>query len=126
MTPRDVALSYLKSFSTGDPDAVADHVTENFRNNQVGLIGDGCQGRDVYRERLKGFLATFQDLRYTAEKVIDKDDDVAVAYRMTATEQGRALDIRGVMIITVADGKVAVRSDYWDGLTYQNQMESDA
>ena len=122
MTPREIALSYMSAFSTGDPNAVADHVAEDFLNDQVGLIGDGCRGREAYRERLKGFLSTFQDLQYTPEKVVEEDGSVAIAYRMTAIDQGRPLDIRGVMMITIADGKVAVRSDYWDGLTYQKQM----
>ncbi len=123
MTPCEIALSYLSSFSTGDPDAVAAHVSEDFHNNQVGLIGDGCRGRATYRQRLNGFLSTFKNLQYTPEKVIDRDGDVAIAYCMTATDNGHPLEIHGVMIITVIDGKVAARSDYWDGLTYRKQME---
>lgn len=125
MTPREIALSYLESFSSGDPEKISAHVSENFTNNQMGLIGSGCTGRNVYRGKLKGFLSTFENLHYTVEDVLCEGNRVAVCYRMHAQDQGRPLEIPGVMMITISDGLIDVRSDYWDGLTYFKQIGAE-
>ncbi len=122
MTSREIALSYLNAFSSGDPDAVAAYVSENFENNQIGLLGTGCKGRDEYRRRLAGYLGTFQNIQYTPEDIIHDGDRVAIAYRMTAQDNDRSIEIYGVMLITISDGLVSVRSDYWDGLSYLQQV----
>ena len=109
MSNRDIALSYLKSFSTGDPKAIAAHVSENFQNNQISQLGTGCTGRDTYRERLAGFLAGFQHIQYTAEEVIADGSMVAVAYSMSFEENARPIEIRGVMLMTMEDGLIILK-----------------
>ncbi len=126
MTPRETALSYLASFESGEPDKIVSHVSEDFQNNQTGELGKGCTGREVYRERLAGFLDSFRNLRYESQDVVCEGDRVAVIYRMRAEADGKPIDIPGVMIITVVDGEVTSRSDYWDGLSYLKQTGKSA
>ena len=121
MSNADIARSYLDAFATGDPAAVAGHVTDDFENIQVGLLGTGCSGADTYRERLAGFLGAFTNLKYNVEELIVDGDRVAAAYRMTFTDNDRPMEIEGVMIMTIRDGKIAVRKDYWDGLSHLKQ-----
>ena len=121
MTNSDIVRSYLNSFSTGDPATVADHVTDDFENIQVSLLGTGCTGADTYRQRLAGFLGAFEGLRYDIEELIVEGDHVAAAYKMTFTDSERPMEIEGVMILTMRDGKIAVRKDYWDGLSRLKQ-----
>lgn len=121
MTASDVALSYLMSFSSGDPQVIASHVTDDFENNQMGVLGMCFTGKDLYQQRLQGFLSKFRNLKYSPEKVIANDNEVAIAYRMTADDDRCSIDIHGVMIITVSGNKVSQRSDYWDGLSYLGQ-----
>ena len=121
MSNADIALSYLNAFATGDPATVAGHVTDNFENIQVGLLGTGCSGADTYRDRLAGFLGAFTNLKYDVEELIVDGDKVAAAYKMTFTDNGRPMEIEGVMIMTIRDGKIAVRKDYWDGLSHIKQ-----
>lgn len=122
MTPIEVALNYVAAFASGDADRVADCVTEDFRNNQMGALGNRFQGQALYRERLKGFLGRFAGLRYDVDAPFADGDRVALPYRMTATDEGRPIAIEGVMIVTVRGGHVAARDDYWDGLSYLQQM----
>ncbi|PCI49681.1 MAG: hypothetical protein COB49_04610 [Alphaproteobacteria bacterium] len=122
MTPRDIALNYLKSFSSGDPDIVASHVTKDFENNQMGVFGMCFKGRDLYREKLIGFLSSFRNIEYIPEDVIVDGDRVVIAYRMATENNLHSVDIRGVMIITISGDRVSVRSDYWDGLSYLKQV----
>ena len=121
MSNADIARSYLDAFATGDPATVAGHVTNDFENIQVGLLGTGCSGADTYRERLAGFLGAFTNLRYDVEQLIVDGDKVAAAYKMTFTDNDRPMEIEGVMIMTIRDGKIAVRKDYWDGLSHLKQ-----
>jgi ketosteroid isomerase-like protein len=118
-----VALDYLASFETGNPDAIASKVTEDFVNTQTGAMGKGCVTRETYRQRLRGFLAGFDGLRYVPVKVIEENNAVSVSYEMSAMSDGHRISIPGVMVITVRDGLVATRHDYWDGLTFLDQTE---
>lgn len=117
---RAAVLAYLAALGSGDPDAVAACVTEDFRNEHTSARGRSLVGRQAYRERLPAFLGTFAGLRYAVEDVLVDGDRAAVAYRMTARMQreGAApvpIDVRGVFRFLVRDGLVAARADYWDG-----------
>ncbi|MEX6633780.1 nuclear transport factor 2 family protein [Hyphococcus lacteus] len=118
-----VALRYMASFATGDPDQVAANVTEDFVNTQTGALGKGCETREVYRGRLKGFLGSFVGLKYEPVDVIENGGKVAITYRMRAESDGHPIDIPGVMVVEVRDGLVAGRQDYWDGLTFLQQTK---
>jgi steroid delta-isomerase-like uncharacterized protein len=122
MSTADVARSYLESFASGDPDAIAAHVTDDFVNEHTSALGDGCEGRDEYRRRVPGFLASFAGLRYDIEDLIAEGDRAAAAYTMHATYEGQPVVVRGVMRITVRDGLVARRTDYYDSLGFLRQI----
>jgi predicted ester cyclase len=117
-----VARSYLESFATADPDAVAAHVTDDFINEHTAALSSGCEGKTEYRRRLPGFLATFAGLRYDIEEVIAQDDKAAAAYTMHATYEGHDIVVRGVMRIMVRNGLVAHRIDYYDALGFLRQI----
>ena len=124
-TRSDIVRTYLASFATGDPDAVAACVTVDFVNEHLSELGSGCEGRDEYRRRLPGFLSTFVGARYTivalAETSAPDDNDVIVRYRFEATYEATPIDIPGIMWFTVHDGLVARRTDLWDSLTFLRQ-----
>lgn len=120
----DIALSYLNSFASGDAAAIAEHVTEDFRNVQVGELGRNCVGADTYRSRLVEFLGAFRNLQYEIEDLIVDGDNVAASYRMTFTQDQRPVVISGVMILTIRNDRIAMRKDYWDGLSYQKQVNA--
>ena len=63
----------------------------------------------------------FDGLAYEIETIVAEDPTVMVAYRMTGTHDGHAIDIHGVMAIEVANGLIAARTDYWDSLTFLTQ-----
>lgn len=117
----DAVAAYLASFGAGDPDAVAHHVTDDFVNDHASALGARGEGRNEYRRRLPGFLSSFPGLRYDVERIVAEGSHAAVSYRMHAMSEGWPIDIRGVMLIEVRDGKVARRTDYWDALTYLKQ-----
>ena len=130
-SPLEVALSYLDALGHDDPDAVTAHVADDFHNEHQSAIGTGCTGRDAYRARLPGFMASFPNRLYTVVETIgpaatatDGDEDaVAVRYRLSADVDGHRIDIPGVMWFGVRDGLITRRIDTWDSLTFFRQTD---
>lgn len=126
-TTASVARSYLESFAGRDPDAIAAHVSADFVNEHTAALGQGCRGRDVYRERLPGFLADMVDLRYDIEHLVVENNTAAVFYTMTARWQGEApISIRGVQRLVIDDGLIVHRVDYWDSAGFLAQASDEA
>jgi ketosteroid isomerase-like protein len=126
MTPVDVCLGYLAAFATGDPEAVAAYVTDDFVNEHLAALGSGCEGRDEYRRRLPGFMAMMVGLRYDVadpqRDVIAQEDRVCIGYVLHATVGGTPVQVPGVMRFDVRGDRIARRVDCWDSLVFQRQV----
>lgn len=120
-TPTETALAYLTALSSGNPGQVVALVTDDFVNDHASALGAGFMGKDLYRERLPAFMASMPGLHYAVERTIAEGHWVSVTYTMTATPDGRPIEIRGAMVIETREGLVARRTDYWDALTYLHQ-----
>lgn len=120
-SPIAVCVGYLEAFVSGDPDAVAAFVTDDFVNEHTAALGSGCVGIDEYRQRLPGFLASMPGLHYVIEDVMADHDRVIAAYTLHTTANDRPIAVRGVMRFVVRDGRIAHRIDYWDSLVFQRQ-----
>ncbi len=96
-------------------------MSDDFRNEHTSALGDPCTTRAEYQRRLKGFLARFEGLTYEPEEILVSGNKVAAAYVMRAVSEGWPIEIRGVMRMTVIDGLITHRIDYFDSLTYLNQ-----
>ena len=125
--PEIVARSYFASFATGDPDAIAAHVRNDFVNEHTAALGSGCVGRAAYRERLPGFLGDMVGLRYDIEHLVVDGHEVMACYRMRARWQGETpIDIRGAQYLEIRDGLVVHRIDYWDSAAFLLQVDDTA
>jgi len=125
VTPAEVAAGYLGAFAVGEPEAIATWVTDDFVNEHTAALGTGCVGRDAYRSRLPGFLATFADVRYDVEQIVADGNAVMAAYTMHATFQTTPTTVRGVMRFEVDGDQIAHRIDYWDSLQFLLQVDPD-
>jgi steroid delta-isomerase-like uncharacterized protein len=125
-TPADICRRYLESFATGDPDVVASFVSNDFVNEHTSALGSGCQGKDEYRRRLPGFIASMPGLSYEVESQIAEGDQVANAYTLRARVNERDIAVRGIMRITVRDGLITDRTDYWDSKSFLQQAGLEA
>ena len=105
--PGTVVRSYLASFATGDPDAIAAHVTDDFVNDHASALGSRSDGAVEYRRRLPAFLRAMPDLRYELGQVVADGDAVAAAYTLTAVADGHPVEIRGLMLCRIDGGRIA-------------------
>jgi ketosteroid isomerase-like protein len=124
---RAVVVGYVEAFASGEPDRVAAFVADDFRNRHAAALGQPCDGRVAYRERLPSFLAQFAGLRYEIVDTVVEGDRACVAYHLRATVAGEGgsgphdIDVPGVMRFIVRAGRIVERTDYWDGLTFLRQ-----
>lgn len=126
-TPNDdLICSYLKSFASGQPKQVAAHVTDDFVNQHLGLLGAGCETKVVYEQRLAKFLSGFENLNYEIQAVCSTPSQGSARYRMTFDQDGTSFAVPGMMWFEISSGKIAKRIDCWDGLTYLKQAKADS
>jgi steroid delta-isomerase-like uncharacterized protein len=121
MDARATVEQYLQALSSGDVTAIVTLVSDDFHNEHTSTLGSSSHGRDEYQARLPGFLAQFAALQYEVVDSIAESDRVAVRYRLTANCSGHPIDIPGVMLFHVRDGRIARRTDVWDSLTFLRQ-----
>ena len=114
--------SYLMSFKTGDPILVASHVSDDFKNEHLGVLGKGCVSKAVYEERLGGFLARFENLEYEPLDIVADDGRGSARYEMRFKHQGEDVTVPGMMWFELANGKITKRVDCWDSLKYLKQV----
>jgi steroid delta-isomerase-like uncharacterized protein len=125
VTTGEVAAGYLAAFADRDPDAIVRWVTDDFVNEHTSALGAGCVGREAYRSRLPGFLATFEDARYEVDEMVVEGERAVAAYTLHATFRGTPTSVRGVMRFVVRGGQIAHRVDYWDSLQFLLQVDPD-
>lgn len=118
--------SYLASFETADPDAVAAHVSDDFVNDHTSALGTSCVGRDAYRARLPDFLASMPGMAYRADDVVVDGGRAAAFYTMTGTWNGVPFEVRGAQRLEVRDNKITSRLDHWDSAVFLRQVDADA
>jgi steroid delta-isomerase-like uncharacterized protein len=89
------------------------------------------RGREDVVHGLAGFFTLFPDARWEPVSEIAGDTSVAIAYRLTGTLQasmgpiaarGQQLDLRGVHLVHTDGTWITATEDYWDGITFQQQM----
>ena len=112
--PTDVARNFYQTvFQTGDTDAVAVLVADDFVDHAP------WPGQPATREGLQAGTAemrsAFPDLKVEPLKMIEEDDKVAVLVRITGTQHGEFMDhaptgstfdIEGVDILRISEGKL--------------------
>jgi len=126
--PGVVALGYIEALNSGNPDRVAELVTERFVNEHTSALGSSIVGREAYRARLPLFLGAFEGLTYEVEDVIVDGQRVALPYTLSARCKGsdgvaRPVAIRGMFRFRIEGGLIAHRVDYWDSRSYEEQVE---
>ena len=95
------------------------------------LLPDVIQGPEAYKQFLTGFHTAFPDAHVTLEDEIAEGDKVVVRWKLRGTHQGELLgipptgkqvELSGISIYRIADGKVLEKRGEEDALGFMRQL----
>lgn len=120
------ARSYFDALARRDVEGMVEHWKED---GVVDLVPLGIlRGSKEISAFFREMLAAFPDLETTVTRVAAGQNEVAVEWRMHANftgspfqgveATGRAIDLRGVDVIEIADGKNVTNTAYYDGMAF--------
>jgi steroid delta-isomerase-like uncharacterized protein len=120
------ARSYFDAVGRRDVDGMLEHWNED---GVVDLVPIGIlRGQDEIAAFFREMFAAFPDAETTVTRVAAGQNEVAVEWRMTATftgapfqgiePTGRPVELRGVDMIEIADGKNVTNTAYYDGMAF--------
>jgi len=130
---RELLERYVELYNAGDLDACMDLYAED----AVQLMHDGTfEGPAAIRERLARDLDAFPDATYTVESFVEQGDSFADEWTFTGTQTGpftlpdgaqlpptdRRLEIKGMELVHVRDGKIVVDNLYYDSMAVLAQL----
>ena len=124
---------YVERYNAGDLDAVMDLYAED----AVQLMPDGTfEGRSTIRERLAKELNGFTDLAHRVESFVEQGDAFADEWTFVGTHArpfslpdgtelpptGKRIELRGMELVVVRDGKIVVDNLYYDNMAVLAQL----
>jgi predicted ester cyclase len=123
----------IKLYNAGDLDGWANSYTED----AVLMTPDGAaQGRAAIREQWGHEKAAFPDRTVTEDVIIEQGDTIATEFTWVGTNTGplvlpdgtelpptgKRVETKGMELVRVRDGKVAVHHGYWDNVATARQL----
>lgn len=129
----DLLEHYVERYNAGDLDAVGDCYAED----AVQIMPDGTfKGRTVIRDRLARELAGFSDVIWTVTSFVEEGDSFADEWTFVGTNTGsftlpdgtelpptgKRVEIKGMELCKVRDGKIVVDNLYYDDLAILAQL----
>jgi steroid delta-isomerase-like uncharacterized protein len=124
---------YVELYNAGDLNACM----ELYAENAVQRMHDGIfEGRDAIRDRLARDLEAFADAHYVVDSFVDQGDRFADEWTFTGTNTGpfrlpdgsevpatgKRVEIKGMELVAVRDGKIVVDNLYYDFLAAVVQL----
>jgi steroid delta-isomerase-like uncharacterized protein len=112
----------ISAWNDHDPDRVAAFCCPEYEGQDVSEAKPQ-QGPDDMRNTVLRYVTAFPDLRFTGNDVVVQDDQVVLSWTAHGTHcgpllnippTGRTIDIRGVSMLTIRNGKVARGFYLWD------------
>jgi steroid delta-isomerase-like uncharacterized protein len=120
------ARSYFEAFAQRDVDAMLEHWAED---GVIELVPLGIlRGREQIAGFFREMFAAFPDFEATVTRVAVGRDEVAVEWRSQGhftgapfqglDPNGRLVEVRGVDMLEIADGKNVSNTAYYDGMAF--------
>ena len=134
MSPNAQLLErYVELYNAADLDSCMDLYAED----AVQLMHDGIfEGRSEIQTRLARDLTTFPDATYTVVSFVEEGDSFADEWTFVGTHNGpflmpdgtgapptgRRIEIKGMELVNVRDGKIVVDNLYYDSIMAPLQL----
>jgi steroid delta-isomerase-like uncharacterized protein len=130
---RNLLERYVELYNAGDLDACM----ELYSQDAVQRMHDGTfAGRAAIRERLARDLTACPDATYTVGSFVEQDDSFADEWTFAGTHTGplslpdgiqlpptgKRLEIKGMELVQVRDGKIVIDNLYYDAMSVLAQV----
>jgi steroid delta-isomerase-like uncharacterized protein len=122
--------SYFEAVANRDVDAMISHWSEDGVDELVAI--QPLRGRDEIAAFFRELFAAVPDVETTVTRVVAGERQAAVEWRMTGTftggtfqgvdATGRHLELRGLDLFEVEDGRIVSNTAYSDGLSFARQI----
>jgi predicted ester cyclase len=124
---------YVERYNAGDLDAVM----ELYAKDAVQIMPDGTfKGRDAIRDRLALELVGFPDHHHTVTSFVEQGDSFADEWTFVGTQTGpfalpdgtefpptgKRVEVKGMELCVVRDGKLIVDNLYYDNMAVLAQL----
>ena len=131
---KNVISAVYKIFETGDASKLEEYVHEELLEHTPDpmIVSTGIEG---LKEFIRINHIAFPDLKVKVYNMTAEGDLVYVHFNFSGTNTGpirnakptmRTIDIDGVDIVRIVDGKIAEHWSYWDTLKLTNQLGAAA
>lgn len=117
-------------WSRGDLPLIDDITTEDYVQHDSGLP-EPIRGRDALKETIATYRAGTPDLTKTVDRTFVDGNNVIIPYTATGTHDGeimgipstgRPVEVDGVFVFEVEDGRLAQGRDLWDAFGLLGQI----
>jgi steroid delta-isomerase-like uncharacterized protein len=130
---RELLDRYVERYNAGDLDAVM----ELYAEDAVQVMPDGTyEGWNTVRDRLAQELDGFTELNHTVRSFVEQGDTFADEWTFVGTHTGpfslpdgrelaptgKRVEIRGMEVVQVRDGKIVLNSLYYDNMASLAQL----
>jgi steroid delta-isomerase-like uncharacterized protein len=121
---------YFDAVARRDPAGMADHWREDGVADVVplGVLRGRAEIAGLFRE----LFQAVPDLETTVTRVVAGEHEAALEWRMTGhfdgkpfqgiDPTGKRVDLRGLDLLEIADGKIVANTAYYDGMTFARQI----
>lgn len=125
-----VVLRFYAAFEANDQTALKDLLAADLVAYTVGALGP--QNRDLHLQIISGWNATFSDTQFIVKEQIAEGDTVATCVTFRAVHSrsefqgiaptGKQIEVGGVTIERIKDGKIVERRVHLDWLWIMQQL----
>jgi steroid delta-isomerase-like uncharacterized protein len=125
-----VARSYFDAIAARDPSAIAAHWREDGVDDivPVGVLRGPAEIESFFRE----VFAAVPDAEMTVTRLLAADGQAAVEWRLEGhftglpfqgiEATGKRIELRGLDLLEVEDGKLVSNAGYYDGMAFARQV----
>ena len=124
------ARSYFEAIARRDPEAIGEHWREDGIDDLVpiGVFRGRREIVDFFRE----MFAAMPDFEMTVTRVVAGEREAAVEWRLQGNftgapfqgidPTGKPVDLRGLDLFEIEDGKIVTATAYYDGAAFARQV----
>ncbi|HUY99818.1 MAG TPA: ester cyclase [Thermomicrobiaceae bacterium] len=122
MSSGGIVDALTEAWNSGDPERIADHYAPDYVGIDVAQSTPQL-GPEAVRRSVARYREAFPDLRLTTSATVTQDDRIALFWVARGTHRGpllnipptgRAVEVRGVSLLSVSGGKVTEALYVWD------------